>query len=446
MSSGYLAVKAKDKYVSAYKKRMLKSLAILEEAKHFMPGGHTRAAIWFDPFPIWIDEAEGCRFRDLDGHEYIDFHNCYTTMILGHANPKVVAAVKEQIGKGTALGALTTDVVRLAKLLCGRVESVNKIRFANSGTEAVMAALQVARAFTGKNMIIKTEDCYHGTYDPVVSPSDSPGISKSAQAESIVIPYNDELSAKNAIIANKGKLAAVIIEGAMGNAGMIPPKNGYLKFLREITRENNILLILDEIITLRLALGGMQSICDIKPDLTTMGKIIGGGYAVGAFGGSEDVMQMVAPPKHKVRHSGTTTANPVTACAGVATLEQLTADEIKRINELGESFAQAIRAIFDKLHIKGQVTGIGSVQNIHFSDKPVTDGRSARAANKELLYLFFLAMLERGIFIPSRGLYSISTPMTQKEIDAAVKAVEDAMIELKPVIKESWPELIESVC
>jgi glutamate-1-semialdehyde 2,1-aminomutase len=442
MSREKLLAEVTRKYEDIYRKRTPKSRATLEAARKYMPGGDTRTSIWFQPYPIWIDKAEGCRFTDVDGHEYIDFHNCYTTMILGHANPKVVAAVREQAARGTALGALIPKVVRWSELVCNMVKSVDKVRFGNSGTEAVMIALRVARGLTGKDMILKTDGCYHGSYDPIVYPSNATGIPRSAQGDSIIVPYNDKAAAEKAIIENKNRLAAVIVEGAMGATGMIPPRDGYLEFLRKVTAENGVIFILDEVISLRLAWGGVQSIYNIKPDLTTMAKIIGGGYPVGAVGGREDIMQLFSPEVGKVYHAGTLNANPITATAGVATMEQLNAQVIDSINKLGESFAEGVRAIFKRLNIKGQVTGIGSLQNIHFSDKPVVDGKSAREANKALLHLFYLAMLERGMFSASRGLYVMSTPMTQKEINAAIKAVDDVITELKPTIEDLWPELI----
>ena len=442
MSREQLLTEVTQKYEGAYRRRTRKSRDTLESAKKYLPGGDTRTSIWFEPYPIWIDEAEGCRFTDVDGNEYMDFHNCYTTMILGHANPKVVAAVREQAGRGTALGALIPTVVHWAELVCNMVASVDKVRFSNSGTEAVMTALRAARGLTGKDMILKTDGCYHGSYDPVIYPSDATGIPGSAQGDSIIVPYNDKEAAEEAIVENRDRLAAVIVEGAMGATGMIPPRDGYLEFLRKVTAENNVLFILDEVISLRLGWGGIQSRYGIEPDLTTMGKIIGGGFPVGAVGGREDIMRLFSPEMRQIHHSGTLNANPITATAGVATLEQLNAKEIDRINKLGESFADGVRAIFRKLNIKGQVTGVGSLQNIHFSDKPVVDGKSAREANKDLLHLFYLAMLERGVFSAARGMYVMSTPMKQKEIGAAVKAVEAVMMELKPAIEDIWPELI----
>lgn len=442
MSKEKLIAEVTKKYEDIYRKRTPKSQKTGEVASKYMPGGDTRSATWFEPYSIWIDKAEGCRFTDVDGHEYIDFNNCATATILGHANPKVVMAVREQAAKGSTLGAPVPMVARWAELICNMVESVDKVRFGNTGSEGVLTAIHLARAATGRDMILKMEGCYHGNYDPVRFPSDSVGIPKSALATSVTVPYNDNEAAERTILENKDKLAAVIVEGAMVTAGCFPARDGYLKFLRKVTKENGVLLILDEVQSLRLAWGGVQKMHEIKPDITTMGKFIGGGYPVGAFGGREDLMQLCHPKAPKILHSGTFHGNPITATAGVATLEQLNATEIDKINKLGESFADGVRAVFKRLNIKGQVTGIGSLQNIHFSDRPMIDWRSAREANKELLHLFYLAMLERGIFSMTRGLYITSTPMTQKEIHTAVEAVNDVMLELKPTIENLWPELI----
>lgn len=442
MTSKELLAKVEQKYEKAYRMRTPKSRAASESAKKYMPGGETRMSIYFPPHPLWIDHANGCRFTDLDGSEYIDFNNCYSALVLGHANPKVVKAVKDQIMNGTAHAALMPIVIRWAELLCQRVKSVEKVRFTNSGTEAVMMAIRVARAFTGKDKIIKMEGGYYGSYDPVVYPSDAAGLPKSILTDSITIPYNDEQVAERAILGNRGQVAAVIVEGMTGATGQIPPKEGYLDFLRKVTKENDILLILDEVQCFRINYGGVQNIFGIKPDLTTLGKLIGGGFPVGAFGGRKEIMDFCSAQSQRVYHSGTFNGNPVTAIAGIATLEQFSAEEITRINNLGESISRGICGIFAKLGIKGQVTGLGSLQNLHFSQEPVVDGKTAMEANKDIQRLLHLALMERGIFVSSRTSISICTPMTKKEIERAIEAVDDALAELKPYIEQIWPELI----
>ena len=443
MSSEQLLDKLINKYRNVYNKRTIKSHEVFQKAKKYMPGGDTRTSIFFEPYPIWLEKASGCTITDLDGNEYIDFHNCYTTLVLGHANPKVMAAVREQLLKGTAHGALMPVVMRWAELMSQRVESVKKIRFTNSGTEAVMIAVRAARAFTGKDKILKIEWGYSGSYDPVVYPSNAVGLPISVLADSLTIPYNDEKAAERAIVENKERLAAVIVEGILGSAGQIPPKDDYLGFLRQATAANDVLLILDEVQCFRVDYGGIQRVFNISPDITVFGKLIGGGFPVGATGGREDIMNLFSPEVHKVSHSGTLNANPVTATAGVATLEQFTAKEIARINILGNSLANGIRSVLARLNIKGQVTGRGSLQNLHFCQVPVVDGKTAKQiVNQDIMQLLHLALMERGIFMARRGLFAVSTPMIGKEVTLAIKAVEDALTELRPHIEEIWPELV----
>jgi len=366
-------------------------------------------------------------------------------MALGHGNPKAMEAVRNQLKKGTVHGALHPIVVRWSEMICERVESIEQIRFAASGTEAVMVGIKAARAFTGRDKIVKIEEGYCGDYDPVVNPSNAPGLPKSVLADSITIPFNNKEAAEKAIIENKDQLAAVVAEGMLGKTGQVPPKDGYLSFLREVTAANNVLLILDEIQCFRIDYGGVQHIFGIKPDLTALGKLIGGGFPVGAIGGRADIMNLFSPEVQTIFHSGTFTANPVTAVAGVATLEQFTATEIARINRLGESLADGIRKVFAKLNIKGQMTGRGSLQNLHFSLVPVVDGKTVeegRKVYKDILHMLNLALLERGIFSSEKGLFCMSTPMTEKEIDMAVKAVDDALSELRPYIEQVHPELV----
>ncbi|MFC2062853.1 aspartate aminotransferase family protein [Chloroflexota bacterium] len=430
------------KYEGRYLKRTNKSREITERAKKYMPGGDTRASIFFQPYPFWIGKANGCRINDIDGNEYIDFHNCYTALVHGHANPAVLTALREQMINGTAHGALVPIVVRWAEILCERLKSVERIRFVNSGTEAVMMAIRAARGFTGKDKIIKTEYGYHGSYDPVVHPSNAKGLPKSSEVESITIPFNDRHAAERAVKDNKDQLAALIVESLMGSAGFVTPEDGYLNFLREITIKNNLLFILDEVQSFRLDYGGMQKIAAISPDITVLGKLIGGGLPVGAFGGRLDIMNQFSPSELKIYHGGTLNANPMTASAGVATLEQLTTKEIAKINALGEMLAGGFRKVFSKYNIKGQVTGYGSLQNIHFSNTPIVNGKNAAEANKEILRPLHFALMERGIFYAGRGTFSVSTPTSEKEIEIAIKAMDDAMGELVPYAEELWPDLL----
>ena len=444
MSQETLLGRIREKYINTYRKRTPKAQAAGEATRKYIPGG-SRTSLVYQPYLNWIDRADGCRIIDIDGNEYIDFHNCYTAMVLGHGNPKVKSAIREQIERGMAFGTLVPVVTRWAQILCQRLDSVEKIRFTNSGTEAAMLSLRLARAFTGKDKILRIEGGYHGQYDGVVYPPDAAGLPRSTRGDYVFVPFNDEKALERTITQNRDQLAAMILEGVMAAGGYATARDGYLEFVREITAANNVLLVLDEVQTLRFDYGGMQHICGIKPDLTVLGKIIGGGTPVGACGGREDIMQQISPSTAKFRQSGTYNSNPVTAAAGVASLEQLTSQEIARINKLGQKLTDGIRSIFARQNIKGQVTGLGSVRHINFGQVPVVDYKTSQETNKDLLLLLHLALQERGIYLPEGSHLAVSTPMTEKEIDTAVKAVDDAMTELKSSIEQIWPELVGSV-
>lgn len=433
------------KYDEAYIKKTTKSQAALNSAAKVLPGGDTRITTFFYPYPVFLDRGGGCRVTDVDGNEYIDFNNCYTALIHGYAYPPIVEAIKEVIGRfGTSVGTPTTLITEWAETLCRRVDSVEKVRFCNSGTEAGMMAIRTARAFTGRNKILMIEGGYNGAYDTVIHPSNAPGLPKSVEADQLNIPFNDKKAAENGIQKYKDQLACLIIEGMMGATGQIPPKDGYLEHLWKLTQENGVLMILDEVQNFRLDYGGIQHMYGIKPDLTMFGKIIGGGFPVGAWGGREDIMEMFDPTKGGPRlfHGGTSTANPMVATAGKIMLENLTIEEIARINELGKSLATGIRNVFIKLKLKAQVTGIGSLQKLHFTPEPVVDFKTAQTNRKELLHLVHLGLLERGVLLPRSGLFALSTPMTEREIDIAIRAMDDVMTELKPIIEQAWPEFM----
>ncbi len=430
-----------------YRNRTKRSYAVAQEARRFLPGGDTRRSIFFFPYPIWIDHAGGCRVYDEDGNEYVDFHNCYTTMILGHGNAGVKTAIQEQLDQGTvALGAFKKNVVTWAQILCERVESVDQVRFTCTGTEAVMMALRAARASTGRDKVVVEYGGYHGAYDAVVFPPDSRGLPKSLMADTIVVPYNDAPALERALQENRGKVAAVLLEGLMGAAGMVPAKKGYLQAARQLSTEHGATFILDEIISFRLDYGGWQHVEGVKPDLTTFGKIMAGGTAMAAFGGRRDLMQLYAPDNQVLHHAGTLNANPLSAAAGVAMMRQITPELITRINGLGNQLRDGMRDIFKKAGVKGQVTGIGSLSNVHFGPVPVVDGHTARdTTNKEILHLFHLSLLNHGILTPERAMFCISSPMSERDVKFALQAVEDIVRRLKPDIERIWPELIGTV-
>ena len=450
MSREELLAEYNYKVEETYRRRTSKSKQAVEEwASKYVPDGDYRHAVWFEPYPTVMVEGEGCYLHDVDGHSYIDYSNCWTAMLLGNNHPKVVEAIKEQVQKGLAVAAPTESAYQWAQIICERVASVDRMRFCCSGSEAAMFAIRGARAYTGKDKILKMEGNYHGTYDPLepdVGWQQLPtGLPRSVEKDVLITRFNDNEAAESIIKGHKDELAAVIVEGIMGAGGLIPPKDDYLKFLRKVTIESNVLLIIDEVISFRLATGGAQQIYDVKPDLTVFGKTIGGGLPVGGFGGTKDVMAVFSPKqKRPAHHTGTFVATPIVVAAGIAALGEMTKETLDRINALGDSLAEDLERVLANLRIKAQMTGYGSLHQIHFTPEPVTHAAvSLLNQNRDILRLFHLAMLNRDVFMPNRGMYNVSMPMTEMEINKAVVATADALSELKPLIKGIAPHLID---
>lgn len=445
-----------------FEERNPKSAMMYEKAQKYLPGGDTRTATFFKPYPVFTKEGKGCRFYDVDGHVYIDFLNNYTSLIHGHAYPAIVKAVTEQVKRGTVFATPGGSQIRLAEIICGRVKSVEQVRFQNSGTEATMNAIRAARIFSGgKSKVVKMEGGYHGTHDvaevsvcptleevgPVSRPRSVPnssGIPKSVCEEVIVVPFNNKEVTEKLIREYQEEIACVIVEPMLGAAGMIPQEDGYLEFLRDLTRKLDILLIFDEVMCFRLGYGGAQGLYGIEPDLTVFGKIIGGGFPVGAFGGRKEIMKVFSPQeKSFVPQSGTFNGNPVTMEAGIASLEALTPDVFERINSLGDSLIRGVDLAFERSGIKGMSTGLGSLSNPHFSSERIRDYRGAGRGNLEAMHLVHLGLLERGINIAQRGETSVSTAVTEKEISSYLTAFEECLAEVKPFIEQTAPELIQ---
>jgi glutamate-1-semialdehyde 2,1-aminomutase len=422
------------------------SQALHERARSLLPGGITRTSVYFDPFPPYLERGEGCRVYDVDGNERRDFSNNYTALILGHCPSAVTAAVQTQVQSGSAFASPTRHEIDLAAEIIRRIPSVERVRFASSGTEAVMFALRLARAFSGRRKIAKAEGGFHGTseYAAVsVSPdvrlagnvrtpvplAAAQGVPDGVVESVVVFPFND-IDATRAIIQDhRDELAAVIVEPVLGSSGMIPARREYLQALREITARAGILLILDEIITLRLAPGGAQSAYGVVPDLTVMGKIIGGGYPVAAFGGRADIMALLNPEggSPPIPQSGTFNGNPIGMVAGLATLQQLTPAVYDRLNALGDDLRQRLQELFARKGVAAQVTGAGSLLNLHFTETAVTDFRTMRTGDAARLREVFFGLLNGGIFLAPRGMACLSTPMGEEEIAAFVGATERAL-------------------
>jgi glutamate-1-semialdehyde 2,1-aminomutase len=426
-----------------YRRQNPISLSRFDEAKTVIPGGNTRLTAYFAPYPFYAARGEGCRIYDLDGNVRLDFYNNATSLLFGHAYPPVVAAISDQARKGTAFAIPTEPEVELAKLLVTRMPSVDGIRFTNSGTEGVLFAIRAARVFTGREKIAKFEGGYHGTADHVsisVTPDlahtgdarqptpvpASAGITHHTVDDVVILPLNDLDGTTALITAHKDELAAVIVEPILGSCGYVPAQPEFLQGLRDLTQRLGMLLIFDEVQTFRLSAGGAQALLGIMPDLTVLGKIIGGGLPVGGVGGRSDVMAAfdATTGTPKIPHAGTFNGNPVTMRAGLATLRDLTPAAYDRLNQMGSDFRQRVQALCGCYAVPAQVTGDGSLFGIHWSAEPVTDYRSAARANKSLSYKFFLHTLNNGVFFTSRGGGCLSMPMTDAELGAFLDVLE----------------------
>jgi glutamate-1-semialdehyde 2,1-aminomutase len=378
----------------------------------------------------------------------------YTAMILGHAHPKVVKAVQKQVALGTAFAAANPVEVQLATLLCERVPSLDMVRFCNSGTEATMFAMRLARAFTGRPKIARVEGGYHGTHDyaevsthpdtaeagapeaPIARP-DSIGTPDWALENTVVLPFNNA-DAAEAIIRREGRhLAAVILEPIIGAGGVIAATVEYLERLRSVTRELAILLMFDEVISLRVAPGGAQQMYGVTPDLTTLGKIIGGGLPVAAFGGRADVMEMLDPRRQpNLAQGGTYNGNPLGMAAGLAAMTELTPDVYEELNRRGARVSEQLSEVFASHGVPAQVNGVGSLFAIHFTDRPVVDYRSRASSNTKMTRDFFLGLVNHGVLMAPRAMGALSTPMLEDDIQRFIDAVDEVVAEQLP----SWEQ------
>jgi len=417
-----------------------------KKASKFMPGGDTRNSIYWDPFPVYITSGEGTTLTDADGNKRTDFVNNMTTLILGHRPPEVTSALASQIDKGLSFPAPSPSVVRWAELMCERVPSLDKVRFVNTGTEATLNAIRAARAFTGKQKLIKCEGAYHGNHDAiqisVVPPLDEagdaespesvaafPGISDTAVEDIFITPFNDIAAAEKIIRKHADDLAAVIVEPVNGQCGMVPAKPEFLEGLRRITDDLGIVLIFDEVIAFRIAYGGAQDYYGVKPDLTCFGKVVGGGMPVGAFGGRDDIMSLWDPSDggSVVQHAGTFNGNPMTAVAGVATLESLTPDKYEYLERLGDMLRSKLKTLFAELEVPMSVTGVASLFALQFTPTEVTDYRTYATNNKEMMQTMFIGLLNEGFLMSNRCAGNVSTVHTEDDVDAFVSAVKNVL-------------------
>ena len=415
----------------------MRSEELFKEAQNYLPGGVDSPVRAYKPYPFFAKEADGSKIVDVDGNSYIDYCLAYGPLVLGHANPEIMSEVAKQLKIGSAYGVPTENEIKLAKLVIKKVPCAEMVRFVNSGTEATMSAIRLARAATDKKKIIKFEGSYHGAHDYVLVKSgsgavglpDSPGVPEDTTKNTVLIPFNDEEAVTDLIEGEGNNIAAIIVEPIMGNVGFIPPKGDYLKFLRKITAENNIILIFDEVITgFRIAEDGAQEYFGVTPDLVTFGKILGGGFPIGALAGKKELMKMIAP-SGTVYQAGTFNGNPISITAGLTMLKQLNSDFYTESNKKGTSLRTGIQDILDDNDLNFKVTGLSSMFQLYFTDKEVYDYNSAKSADTEKFNHYFHTLLKNGVFIPPSQFECcfISSMHDDEDIQKTLEAVAKAI-------------------
>lgn len=407
------------------------SRALWERALGSLPGGNTRTTIFHDPHPVYLTRGDGCRVWDADGVERIDFISNYTSLVHGHCHPAVVEAVQRQASRLLSAAGPSELEVALAERIRERLPSIELVRFANSGTEATMLALRAARAFTGRETVLAFAGAYHGTHDLAVAiparataGASGRGVPKDVSRSLVVAPYNDVDATRALVEPQLDDLAAVIVEPVQGAAGVIPGDPGFLRFLRELTSAAGALLVFDEVIAFRIGYHGAQGAYGVTPDLTALGKIIGGGLPVGAFGGRADVMELFDPRSpDRLPHGGTFNGNPLSMAAGLATLELLTRDALDRLDSLAADLVARIEEALTDEGLAATVTRAGSLFNVHLGSGPVRNHEDVLAGDLERLGALHRALLRNGILFTPRGMGCLSTPMTHVEVDAFVEAM-----------------------
>ncbi|HDZ07238.1 hypothetical protein LCGC14_0333150 [marine sediment metagenome] len=419
-----------------------RSSALFAEAKKYIPGGVNSPVRAFKAVggdPIFVKKAKGAYLYDEDGNKLIDYIASWGPLILGHAYEPVINAVVEKAQNGTSFGMPTEIETELAKLAISMVPNMDKIRFVNSGTEACMSAVRLARGYTGKDKIIKFAGCYHGHSDSFLiqagsgavtfgSPN-SPGVTQGTAKDTLLASYNNLAGVKELVQANKGELAAIIIEPIAGNMGCIVPTDEFIKGLREICTQENILLIFDEVMTgFRLGKGGAQEVLNIKADIVTYGKVIGGGLPVGAFAAKTEIMDFLAPDG-PVYQAGTLSGNPLAMSAGLAMLTELNnAPEVfKSLAEKTAYLHKGIVEVLTEKNVPHQINRFGSMISVHFTDEPVVDFASSAKGDNDTFKKYFHGMLERGIYLPPSAFesYFLNDALSYEDLDATINALKE---------------------
>lgn len=419
-----------------------KSQEAMRIAETLMPGGvnsPVRAFKSVDTPAIFMDHAKGSRIYDIDGNEYIDYVLSWGPLILGHKNEQVIKKLHEAVNRGTSFGASTLEENKLAELVIERVPSIEKVRMVSSGTEATLAALRLARGYTGRNKIIKFEGCYHGHSDSLLIKAgsgvatlglpDSPGVPEGTAKNTITVPYNDLEAIKIAFENYGDDIAGIIVEPVAGNMGVVPPKDGFLQGLREITNDYGALLIFDEVMTgFRVGYNCAQGYFGVTPDLTCLGKVIGGGLPVGAFGGRKEIMDKVAPVGN-IYQAGTLSGNPLAMTSGYETLSQLTPESYEYFQELGDILEEGLKKVFSKHNVPITINRAGSMIGYFLNEGPVTNFEEANKSNLELFSQMYCEMAKEGVFLPPsqfEGTF-LSTAHSKEDIEKTIQAFDTAL-------------------
>ncbi len=420
-----------------------RSRAAFDQANAVMPGG-VKGAYFYPPYPLTIERGDGCTLHDVDGRKLVDFNNHHTVQILGHNHPAVVAAVRKQVSRGIALSAPAGVETGLAEAMCGRVKTVEKIRFCNSGTEATLHAIRLARGVTGKTKIAKFEGGYHGSHDVVevsvapplarAGPESAPhsvstagGASPNAAGEVVVLPYDDEDAVERLLARHRRELACVIFDP---RAGILSQRAAFAQFVCDMARRHDVIVIFDEIVGFRVGAGGLQAHYGIEPDLTTFGKVVGGGFPVGAFGGRADLMDRFDSSRGPTGffQSGTFSGHPVAMAAGLATLKQLTPDVFAHLNRLGARLRDRLNRLFAEREVVATAVGVGSLFSIHFSSEKMLNYRHLARTDKAAAHRLLLGLIEQGYFLGNGLLMcAVSAPMDECHVDGLIEAVDQAM-------------------
>jgi glutamate-1-semialdehyde 2,1-aminomutase len=420
-----------------------KSHAAFERAKHLMPGGVNSPARAFGSVggePLFFARGEGAYLHDIDGNRYIDYIGSWGPMILGHAHPQVTAALQAAVERGTSFGAPTEAESELCELIISAVPSIEKVRLVNSGTEATMSAIRLARGFTGRDTIIKFAGNYHGHVDSLLVAAgssaatlgvpNSPGVTAGTAKDTLILQYNDVPALEAAFHERGGQIAGVILEPIVGNMGVVTPSPGFLHALRELTKNHGALLIFDEVMTgFRVAFGGAQALFGIMPDLTTLGKIVGGGLPVGAFGGREEIMNNVLPAG-KVFQAGTLSGNPLATAAGIATLKVLRdTNPYPRLEQLSDRLASGLTKAATSAGVAHTVRRVGSMLTLFFSATAVTNWPTASQCDTERYGRYFWGLIERGVYMPCSQFEAlfVSAAHSEADIDATIAAARAAL-------------------